>query len=94
MSPTEKLTPSKLVAGGRYMNRNGLFIRQIEEIEGKTVHYHEQFMSWSCSSTAFVRACPRLATPEDEERVKMEALAQGALRWKAKLAGNSNLRPA
>ena len=38
--------------------------------------------------------CIRLATPEDEERVKMEALAQGALRWKAKLAGDSNLRPA
>ena len=94
MSPTEKLTPSKLVFCGRYMNRNGQLIRQIEEIEGKMVHYHDQFMSWSCSSTAFVRACPRLATPEDEERVKMEALAEGALRWQARLAGDSNLRQA
>ena len=92
MSPTEKLTPSKLVVGGRYLNRNGLFIREIEAIEGHRVHYHDQYSSWSCFDSSFVQACPTVATPEDEERVKMEALAQGASRWQAKLARDSSLR--
>ena len=69
MSSPVKIKPSDLVVGGRYLNRNGLFIRQIEEIKGKTVHYHDQFMSWSCSNSSFVKACPTVATPEDEARV-------------------------
>ena len=34
MSSPVKIKPSELVVGGRYLNRNGLFIREIEEIEG------------------------------------------------------------
>ena len=72
MDATLKIKPSQLVVGGRYLNRNGLFIREIEEIEGKRVHYHDQFMSWSCFDTSFVKACPTVATPADEARVAEE----------------------
>lgn len=40
MGSTEKIKPRGLVVGGRYLHRNGLFIRQVEAIEGNTVHYH------------------------------------------------------
>ena len=69
MASTEKIKPRELVVGGRYLHRNGLFIRQIEAIEGNTVHYHDQESSWSCSNSVFVRTCPTVATPEDEARV-------------------------
>ena len=72
MASTEKIKPRDLVVGGRYLHRNGLFIRQIEAIEGNTVHYHDQASSWSCSNSVFVRTCPTLATPEDEARVAEE----------------------
>ena len=72
MSSTKKIKPSDLVVGGRYLNRNGLFIRQIEAIEGKRVHYHDQFMSWSCFDSSFVKACPTVATPADEARAEAE----------------------
>ena len=69
MSSTVKIKPSDLVVGGRYLNRNGLFIREIDEIEGKTIHYHDQVGSWSCLNSSFVKACPTLATPADEARL-------------------------
>lgn len=72
MNSTERIKPRDLVVGGRYLNRNGLFIRQIEAIEGKTVHYHDQYSSWSCFNSSFVKACPTVATPEDEARVAEE----------------------
>ena len=73
MGSTEKIKPRDLMVGGRYLHRNGLFIREIEEIEGKTVHYHDQESSWSCSKSVFVRTCPTLATPADEARVAKES---------------------
>ena len=54
------------------VNRNGIFIREIEEIVGKRIHYHDQYMSWSCFDTSFVKACPTVATPADEARVAEE----------------------
>jgi len=74
MGSTEKIKPRDLVAGGRYLHRNGLFIRQIDEIEGDRVHYHEPHgdWSWSCGKSAFIRACPTVATPEDEARAAEE----------------------
>ena len=73
MGSTEKIKPRDLVVGGRYLNRNGLYIREIEAIEGNRVHYHDEGTSgWSCSNSVFVRACPTLATPEDEARVAEE----------------------
>ena len=68
MDSTQRIKPRDLVVGGRYLHRNGLFIREIEAIEGNTVHYHDQASSWSCSNSVFVRTCPTLATPEDEAR--------------------------
>ena len=72
MGSTENIKPRDLVVGGRYLHRNGLFIRQIEAIEGNRVHYHDQASSWSCSNSAFVRTCPMLATAEDEARAAKE----------------------
>jgi len=71
MDSAQRIKPRDLVVGRRYLHRNGLFIREIEEIEGNRVHYHDQVAKtgWSCSNSAFVRACPTVATPEDEERV-------------------------
>ena len=72
----KKIKHSELVVGGRYLNRNGLFIREIEAIEGHRVHYHDQSMSWSCFDSSFVRACPTVATPADEARVAAEMRKQ------------------
>ena len=74
MGSTEKVKARDLVVGGRYLHRNGLFIRQIDEIEGDRVHYHEPHgdWSWSCGKSAFIRACPTLATAEDEARAEEE----------------------
>jgi len=71
MDNTQKIKPRDLVVGGRYLHHNGLFIREIEEIEGNRVHYHDQVAKtgWSCSNSVFVRACPTVATPDDEARV-------------------------
>ena len=70
MDSAQKIKPRDLVVGGRYLNRNGLYIREIEAIEGNRVHYHDEGTSgWSCSNSVFVRACPTVATPEDEVRV-------------------------
>lgn len=83
MDSAQKIKPRDLVVGGRYLHRNGLFIRQIDEIEGNRVHYHEDGgWSWSCSNGVFVRACPTLATAEDEARAveaerKLERLEAG-----------------
>ena len=76
MDSTEKIKPSDLVVGGRYLHHNGLFIRQIEAIEGNTIHYHDQASSWSCGKSVFVKACPTVATPEDEARVAKELRKQ------------------
>ena len=76
MGSPEKIKPRDLMVGRRYLHRNGLFIRQIEAIEGKTVHYHDQESSWSCSSSVFIRTCPTLTTPEDEARVANELRKQ------------------
>ena len=73
MGSREKTKPRDLVVGGRYLHRNGLFIREIEAIEGNRIHYHDQVSKgWSCSNSVFVRTCPTLATPEDEARVAEE----------------------
>ena len=79
MDSPKKIKPSELVFGGRYLNRNGLFIREIEAIEGHRVHYRDQYSSWSCFDSSFVQACPTVATPADEARVAEEVrkLARG-----------------
>jgi len=83
MGSTEKSKPRDLVVGGRYLHRNDLFIRQIEAIEGNTVHYHDQeTKGWSCSNSVFVRTCPTLATPKDEARVAEEYRKQARLERK------------
>jgi hypothetical protein len=76
MDSTAKIKPGELVVGGRYLHRNGLFIREIEAIEGKTIHYHDQYSSWSCSNRAFVQACPTMTTPADEARAAEEVRQQ------------------
>jgi hypothetical protein len=69
MDSAQRIKPRDLVVGGRYLHYNRLFIREIEAIEGHRVHYHDQETSgWSCSDSAFVRACPTVATAEDEAR--------------------------
>ena len=74
MDSAQRIKPRDLVVGGRYLHRNGLFIREIEAIEGNRVHYHDQVSTsgWSCSNSVFVRVCPTVATPEDEARVAQE----------------------
>jgi hypothetical protein len=70
MDSAQRIKPRDLVVGGRYLNRNGLYIREIEAIEGHRAHYHDQgTKGWSCSDSTFVRACPTVATPEDEAGV-------------------------
>lgn len=42
MANPERLKPKDLAIGSRYLHANGLFIRQIDAIEGDTVIYHDQ----------------------------------------------------
>ena len=73
MDNTQKIKPRDLVVGRRYLQRNGLSIRQITEIDGNTVGYlDEEGKDRWCSNSVFVRACPTVATPEDEVRVAEE----------------------
>ena len=66
MDSAQKIKPRDLVVGGRYLHRNGLFIREITEINGNTVGYLDEGKDRWCSNSVFVRACPTVATPEDE----------------------------
>ena len=47
--------------GGRYLHRNGLFVREIEDIEGDTVFWHDEFSSGQCGKQIFLRLCPSIA---------------------------------
>ena len=73
MDNTQKIKPRDLVVGGRYLHRNGLFIREITEISGNTVGYLDEGKDRWCSNSVFVRACPTVAAPEDEARVAEES---------------------
>jgi hypothetical protein len=70
----QRIKPRELVVGGRYLQRNGLCVREITEISGNMVGYldGEGRDRW-CSNSVFVRACPTVATPEDEARVAEES---------------------
>src|SRR5258708_2844545 len=65
MSNPERLKPKDLAVGGRYLHVNRLFIRQIDAIEGDTVIYHDQYGHGSCGKSAFLKACPSVASKED-----------------------------
>jgi len=85
MDNTQKLKPRDLVVGRRYLQGNGLAIRQITEIDGNTVGYlDEQGKDRWCSNSVFVRACPTVATPEDEARVAEESRKSARLTDKGK----------
>lgn len=72
MGSTQKIGARDLVVGGRYLHRNGLFIREITEINGNTVGCLDEGKDHWCTNSVFVRACPTVATPEDEARVAKE----------------------
>lgn len=56
-----RLKGSDLKVGGRYLHRNGLFVREIEAIEGDTVFWHDELSSGQCGKQAFLRLCPSIA---------------------------------
>ena len=63
--PTQ-LTPKDLQVGASYLQRNGICVRQIDEIKGHNVIYHvEDGPPHHCSKAVFLKACPTIATPED-----------------------------
>lgn len=47
--------------GGRYLHRNGLFVREIEAIEDDTVFWHDDFSRGQCGKQVFLRLCPSIA---------------------------------
>jgi hypothetical protein len=57
-----KIKGSELKAGGRYLHRNGLFIREIDAIEGDTVIWHDDISSGQCGKQVFLRQCPSIAS--------------------------------
>jgi hypothetical protein len=72
MPNAERLTPKDLVVGERYLHVNRLFIRQIEAIEGDTVSYHDQYGQGSCSTRAFLKACPTIVSSEESAKAEKE----------------------
>ena len=57
-----------------YLHANGLFIRQIDPIDGDTVIYHDHYGLGRCGKHAFLKACPSRASAKDvaqsEEQLK------------------------
>lgn len=56
-----RLKGSDLKVGGRYLHRNGLFVREIEAIKGDTVFWHDDLSSGQCGKQVFLRQCPSIA---------------------------------
>ena len=65
MPNPERLTSKDLEVGGQYLHANGLFIRQIDAIDGYTVTYHDQYGLGRCGKRAFLKACLSRASAED-----------------------------
>jgi hypothetical protein len=57
-----KIKGSELKAGGRYLHYNGLFVREIDAIEGDTVFWHDEISSGQCGKQTFLRQCPSIAS--------------------------------
>jgi hypothetical protein len=74
MATPEKLRTQDLVVGGRYLHVNGLFIRQIDSIEGDTVIYHDQYGHGRCGKSVFLRQCPSVPSKEQEALAEQELL--------------------
>jgi hypothetical protein len=55
------LKGSNLKVGERYLHRNGLFIREIEAIEGDRVFWRDDLSSGQCGKQVFLRLCPSVA---------------------------------
>ena len=58
---SQSIRSKDLVIGGRYLHRNGLFVRTIEAIEGSTVHWRDKYSAGSCGKAVFLRQCPSIA---------------------------------
>jgi hypothetical protein len=61
MNAPQKIKRSDLKAGGRYLHYNGLFVREIDAIEGDTVFWHDDISSGQCGKQTFLRQCPSIA---------------------------------
>lgn len=61
VSAPERIKASNLKAGGRYLHRNGLFVREIDNIEGNIVFWHDEISSGQCGKQIFLRQCPSIA---------------------------------
>ena len=61
---SQSIRSKDLVIGGRYLHRNGLFVRTIEAIEGDTVHWRDEYSAGSCGKAVFLRQCPSLASAD------------------------------
>lgn len=57
-----KIKGSELKVGGRYLHYNGVFVREIDAIEGDTVFWHDDISSGQCGKQVFLRQCPSIAT--------------------------------
>ena len=75
MATPERMGIQDLVVGGRYLHVNGLFIRQIDAIDGDAVIYHDQYGHGRCGRRVFLKQCPSIASKEDEARAEQELLS-------------------
>ncbi|MGH7991170.1 MAG: hypothetical protein ACREDS_13395 [Limisphaerales bacterium] len=70
-----RLKGSDLEVGGRYLHRNGLFVREIDAIEGDRVFWHDDLSSGQCGKQVFLRQCPSLA-PVSTPATKFQPVVQ------------------
>jgi hypothetical protein len=68
-----------LVVEGRYLHVNGLFVRQIDGIDGDSVMYHDQYGQGQCGRRVFLKQCPVMASKNDEARGERELLSHPPL---------------
>jgi hypothetical protein len=74
MKTPRRVAPANLQIGRRYLHQNGLFVRQIDAIEGDLILWHDKVGPGTCTKKVFLRQCPSLvpedaAAPKEQEAV-------------------------
>jgi hypothetical protein len=73
MAAMTKAKTQDLKTGSRYLHRNGLFIREIDAIEGDTVFWHDDMSSGQCGKQVFLRQCPSVVPAKSPSKLQSRA---------------------
>lgn len=73
----ERTNRKNLVAGGKYLHKNHIFIREIVFLTEKDVIYRDNYSPIAkCGIPHFLRTCPTVATEEEVEFIMSKSSAR------------------